>query len=64
MPRFARGGLMPPFSERISEESERYFHKFRQSRANVPSPYSSLEKGLAVQLEMKSSVVLAWLLLL
>ena len=37
---------MPPVSERMSEESERYFDKFRQNRANVPSSYSSVERGL------------------
>ena len=46
MPRFAFGGLMPPVSERMSEESERYFDKFRQNRANVPSSCSSVERGL------------------
>ena len=53
---------MPPVSERMSEESERYFDKFRQNRTNVPSSYNSVKRALSVQLEIKSNVGPAWLL--
>jgi len=42
---FGRGLLHPPASERIDEASERYFNKFRFSRASAPASYDSKALG-------------------
>jgi len=42
---FGRGLLHPPASERTDEASERYFDKFRYSRASVPATYDSKALG-------------------
>merc|ERR1712198_483563 len=41
-----RGLIPPPVNEAFNEESERYFDKYRYSRAAVPSSYSSVDEGL------------------
>merc|ERR1719192_2080353 len=43
---FGRGLLQPSEEERVDERSERYFDRFRYSRAAVPSSYSSVDLGL------------------
>jgi len=41
-----RGLIAPPEAEQVDEVSERYFDKYRYSRAAVPSSYSSVDEGL------------------
>jgi len=38
-------GLLEPHPDLVNEESEKYFDKFRYSRAAVPSQWNSVEKG-------------------
>merc|ERR1719312_496213 len=43
---YGRGLLQPSEEDRVDERSERYFDRFRYSRAAVPSSYSSVDLGL------------------
>merc|ERR1719233_1986187 len=43
---YGRGLLQPSEEDRIDERSERYFDRFRYSRAAIPSSYSSVDLGL------------------
>merc|ERR1719266_2471713 len=43
---YGRGLLQPSEEDRLDERSERYFDRFRHSRAAAPSSYSSVDLGL------------------
>merc|ERR1711892_307993 len=45
LPNYGRGFLHAYGPESVDEESERYFDKFRYSRAAIPDSYSSVDEG-------------------
>jgi len=52
---YGRGLLQPSEEERVDERSERYFDRFRYSRAAVPSSYSSVDLGLVSPVKAQKS---------
>ena len=53
---FGRGLLEPLPEERVDPRSERYFNRFRYSRAAAPAAYSSVDLGLVSP--VKNQVIL------